>query len=474
MKRTSWVNRLLMGLIGFLFVAGIVFSSFGSGGQALDSSVSSSEPEGHRAVFLLLEDLGFNPRPWRQAPLVLPQDERVLWMPRIPMPLTLEEAADDPDPEHEAPLEEGQDSHSGVRNVALLEDPRHPANYGEFVRGGGTLILPFESSHLDWLRNDCGLEIPDWEACDWESGGLLAELETGERLALGFDEDGLPNPRDWVVDLSWDSREHEARGWHDLAWAADGRPFASWMTCGRGKVVLLADASFIRNDRLGLADNALVCVRLFEALDQGAGLYFDEFALGLWLPRSKASLALSPGVFEVVYHSILVLLLFVLVHAWTREFPRDPLPTALDPRSRVRSQARLFERAKRYDLLGRDLQLGCLRRIVKLEGIPLAGRVLGEGVSEEVTSRLAVELAERLRQDPARWRAAFGDRNLRNAKELEALGHELTELESYVLDRRAARSAIPTKLASSGSSATNTPLNRPTHTDSPTDTETAG
>lgn|GEM_PF-1983467 len=422
MKRRPVVDRLLVGVVALLFVAGIVVSSLGGSGLPREASVASSEAEGRRALFLVLEELGLEPRSWRGAPAALPAGEHVLWMAGPPVDLGLTGG--------ETEMLSGSDADPG-----LLADPRHPAHYGEFVRAGGTLVLPWSDDPIHWLRTDCGLEVPDWEPCDLSQERLEVELDTGELLEVVFDPDApalaARSAEEREAPPSWDAREHDRRGWHDLASARDGRPFASWVAVVHGRVVFVADDAFARNDLLGAGDNGLLALRLVEALERGGELYFDEFAVGRWIPTRKAQLLLLPGVLEVGYHLLAALLLFVLLHAWAREFPRDPRPAPLDPRLRVGSQARLYERAGRHDLLGHELRLGTLRRLGRRLGAGGDLRRLGEETTPDALAELARELGARSRR-PELWRRAFTSPPPASARELEALGVALEQLEKSV------------------------------------------
>jgi hypothetical protein len=428
------VQRALAGLVAALFVVGLVASTLVGEPERPASSVASSEPDGRRALFLFLGELGFASEAWRAAPVSLPAGANTLWIPRRPrLPGSAERdaelGADEAAAREPEPEEPGQQ--------AILADPRHPSNYGRFLRSGGTLIMTGSAENHAWLRESCGLDLPAWTACGLSGASERLELDSGEELSLALEPEFPPLAEAAAEPLErapWDPDELEAEGWHHLAVGADGRPFASWISLEEGgRLLLLAQDRFLDNELLGSGDNGLLALRLAEGLVVGR-LLFDEFALGAWVPPSQGQLLLGPGLFEVAYHGLLFCLLFTLFHAWRREFPRDPRPAALDPRARVASQARLFERAKRYDLLAHELRLGGLRRVARRLGLPREQSRLRERTSPETLAELARSWGRRSGQLPraAAWAAAFEPAPIGSLDELEALGRELDSLEKSI------------------------------------------
>jgi hypothetical protein len=382
-----------MGLIVGLFVLGLVLSTMVGGGSGPEESVHSSEPTGRRALWIFLSELGYAPRSWSSAPLALSTGEHLLWLPRTPVYLESEEEEEDSDEIEEDGLD------------PILSDPRHPANYGRFVRSGGTLLITGEKPHLDWLREDCGLDLPAWTPVDSGPDVLWLELDSGERLRLVLEPDAVEDSEPHAASPAWDPDDLEGDGWHHLAVGSDGRPFASWIAVEGGRVWLLADDRFLENQLLGEGDNGLFVARVTEGAATGGELLFDEFALGAWNPPTKLELLARPGWLEFGYHALALLLLLVLYHAWRREFPRDPERASLDPRARLRSGARLLERAGRHDLLARDLRQGGLERLQRRFGGP---------------------------GDEERWAAALGGASVSSNAELEDLAGRLDRLEKSV------------------------------------------
>ena len=157
-------RRIGLVLLASVFLAGMVLSTLSNGVSAGGPSVLSAEPEGRKALFLFLEELGFEVRAWRSAPLALPEGSHALWVFETPS------------------WEAGEDEEVDAGPVHL-QDPRHPLHYGEFVRRGGLLVTTGEEERLGWLREACELEVPDWIPTDPRSA-LGVELE-GEIDAAG-------------------------------------------------------------------------------------------------------------------------------------------------------------------------------------------------------------------------------------------------------------------------------------------------
>ncbi len=433
-------SRLLLGALVLLFLLGVGVQILGTGSTALERSVASNEDGGRRALLLVLNELGYDVQAWGGSPNTLPPGEHLLWMADVPTSL---------DEEGES---EGRELRGGDTSRPLHADPRHPLNYGVFVRGGGTLLLPYSTANLAWLREHCELEVPDWPYRR-PRADTTVEFESGESLRIAFvhravsdvedasedeaendpeaDTEGVTekDSEDETEDDSFDASAHEALGWHDIAWLDDGRPFVSWVEVGYGRVALLLDDRFLRNDRLQAFDNGLAAVRLVDALSAGGRVLFDEYALGLWLPLTKTELMTSGGLLEIGLHALLLFLLVTWLFAWVREFPRDPVEPPLNPRLRVQSQAALFDRARAFDPLAESLRSGVLRRLTRRLGV----RMRSAGAARPRAELLA-DLRERapLLANDQRW-SLFDATPLRSRAELEELGSALAAFENALL-----------------------------------------
>jgi hypothetical protein len=123
---------------------------------------------------------------------------------------------------------------------------------------------------------------------------------------------------------------------------------------GSGQLVLLGDDSFLANEKLRERDHALFAVRLAEEFARGGRILFDEYALGLWQPRTAITLLGSEHLLLATLQIVALLLLALWRSAWAREFPRDPRPLeSASPLLRARALASLLARAGRTDVLER-------------------------------------------------------------------------------------------------------------------------
>lgn len=430
-------SRVLLGLLILLFVFGVGVLMLDTKSRGVEGSAVSSEEGGRRALLLVLGELGIEAQAWRGSPNTLPQGEHLLWMASAPTRLDGdgddESADEDEQPEVPPDLDGPKPIHA---------DPRHPLNYGVFVRAGGTLVLPYSAANLEWLRESCSLEVPDWPYRRLRSDATI-ELESGEALRVAFAR-SVVSSKDTVEDGSdaesptvevgddeeaFDPRAHATLGWHDVAWLENERPFASWVEVGYGRVAFVGDDRFLRNDRLESFDNGLAAVRLVDALRTGGRVLFDEYALGLWLPLSKTELLTTGGLFEIALHAVLLFLLVSWFYGWVREFPRDPVEPPLNPRLRVQSLAALHERARAFDPLAEELRRGVLGRLTRRLGVRT--RVAG---AKRARAELVKDLRERapLHALDARW-GLFESISIGSRAELEELGSELAALENVLL-----------------------------------------
>jgi hypothetical protein len=332
--RSRWERGFAIGLAALLLVLALLAQFLQSPPGSVAGSVASSKPDGRRALALLLRESGFRAEPWNDAPASLPRDGTLLWLAKPPSRAGAKTSSKEP--AEPSPAEEG------------LRSPEH---YRRFVESGGTLLLPRSDAAREFLVDAlgftaCGEAKPVPEP---HAGVRAVRSERGESIEVDLHRGTLFSPPD------------EGSTVRPL-WSATEGPLVVEVPEARGKVVLVGDDSFLDNEHLGDRDAALLAVRLAEQFAPGKQVLFDEYALGLWAPRTPIGILVSPGFFLATLHLLLLLALLVLRSAWVREFPRDPATLeSASPLLRARSLAALLERAGRSRLLGRWLEEGKAR-----------------------------------------------------------------------------------------------------------------
>lgn len=407
--RRSWIHRFILVGFGLLVLLGMYLLGAPGPESTIPGSVVTPGAHGHQIAFRLLRGTGFEPEAWRQAPLALPEGEHLLWISSAPSGVS---GVDSDILE----IEYDQDGEIDPASA----DPRHPWNYKNFVEGGGTLVLTDREVEVEWLTEGLRIELPPWNGIRAGTSPLVLELESGERLVVSAELEGGATLRGY--DDSW----------HDLAVDLNGDPFASWTPVALGRVVLLADDAFLRNDTIGESDDGLLLVRLVEALDRGGRLLFDEYALGRWDPPTSTSLLTDPGLLEVSLHVILLALLVVLAAAWAREFPRDPDALPASPRVRATAQGRFLERARRFDLSAEQLRLGVLRRLARHFKLTRAAAAMREDGDSEAVVALTREVARLAGASADEWVQLFAEGRVRSREDLAALAESLESIEREV------------------------------------------
>lgn len=332
--RSRWEKAFAVGLAALLLVLALAAQFLQSPPESLAGSVASSKPGGRRALALLLRESGLHAEAWNDAPASLPRDGALLWLARTPARKV--PAAEANEPAEPSPAEAG------------LRSPEH---YRRFVEEGGTLLLAQTEAASKFLVDalgftDCAEVLP---ATDPHAGALTIRNDRDETLEIELHGGHLfaqPEQGSRVRSL----------------WRADAAAVVVLVPEGRGRIVLLGDDSFLDNEHIGERDAALLALRLAEKLAPGKHVLFDEYALGLWSPRTPVAILVSPGLFLATLHLLLLMALLVLRSAWVREFPRDPAPLeSASPLLRARTLAALLERAGRSRLLGRWLEEGKAR-----------------------------------------------------------------------------------------------------------------
>lgn len=313
MTRTA--SALSLVLVFGLLLVGSLLLLLPSGRESRPGSVLSSEPDGRRALLLLLDELGFDARAWTEVPARLPHGGATLFLDAVP-------------PE---PLRASQDSWA-------QRDMRH---YRRFVEQGGALFVPASQEMIGFFEED--LRFDEVGRVPWTDGRLVsrAYLSGSEECTIR-----------WTPDRLGSSLISDP-GARFLASTVDGAGLAVAVALGRGTLVLLAPGEDPwSNKRLSTEEHALLCVRLLESVAPSRSVLFDEYVLGGWAPDSPMELAFSPQSFVFSLHLFLFALFALWTAVWVRSFPRDAEPlAAVSALARARSFAGLLERAGRSDLL---------------------------------------------------------------------------------------------------------------------------
>lgn len=330
--------------------------------EAEDGSAASPEPEGRRALLLLLRELGYRADTWNEAPGALPRGGGLVWMARPPaksFELDSDDSETTPDPEPEDPEAEPESAPEPAPPSPAALGFRAPSHYRRFLEEGGTILLHFDDNARKFLVDELGLSVcEDLHASpDAVAGPRSVRDRRGEELELAVEQGGLlfPPPAESTGEALWWG---ESTGGKEV--------LATMVPVGSGQLVLLGDDSFLSNEKLREHDHALFAVRLAEEFARGGRILFDEYALGLWRPRTAMTLLGSSKLLLATLQIAALLLLALWSSAWVREFPRDPRELeSASPLLRARALASLLARAGRFDVLGRFLREGTLRKITR-------------------------------------------------------------------------------------------------------------
>ncbi len=328
----AWTSLVLLLLVVAL---ALLAQTFTSAPNQLAKSVASTDDDGRRALLLVLQELGLHPAGWVRAPGSLPRGEHLVWLPQAPTPWHAHD--------EEAGTSASKDKPAAPRGTTLASHGL--GHYRRFVEEGGTIVCALDAELRTFLETELGLEgLSDVALLPrGDDAPVRVRLGSGEELELELASDQAfrplgadsPGRELWVARCGPDNAPREL-------------PLAIALPLGAGRVVVLADDSFVRNDALQKRQNALAAVRLCEELGREGEVLFDEYALGVWEPESALGLSFSPRIALFSLHALALLALFVWSRAVSRAFPRDPLPLdAVSPLERARAQARLWRAAGR-------------------------------------------------------------------------------------------------------------------------------
>jgi len=345
-------------VLALLVVLALTAQFLTPGDHAEAGSAASTESDGRRALLLLLRDLGFRAETWNEAPGALPRGGGLLWMagtPKHPSSLGDEDEDAEGDPEKDE-REPPQPSVAKAPSPAA-QGFRAPSHYRRFLEEGGTLILKLDDESRLFLVDELGLVACEdvHPNTDAEAGVRRVRDRRGEEIEVAVEQGSmlLPPP---------DGSTAEALWWGGTPGGQDEDVLAVMVPVGSGQLVLLGDDSFLANEKLREHDHALLAVRLAEEFARGGRILFDEYALGLWRPRTAMTLLGSKSLLLATLQIAALLLLALWSSAWAREFPRDPRALeSASPLLRARALASLLTRAGRIDVLERYHREGTLR-----------------------------------------------------------------------------------------------------------------
>jgi hypothetical protein len=153
----------------------------------------------------------------------------------------------------------------------------------------------------------------------------------------------------------------------------NGQPFLLEFHRGRGRVVLIADVSFLDNRRVQDADNGVFAFNLAYHYGR-AGIVFDEYYHGLHHRPSVVRLMCAFPI-NVVTATLLVCVAALVLARWRHFGP----PVPYEERSRrskaehVRAMASLFRRCRKTRLALRQLVSGLMWELGDAYGLGEAG-----------------------------------------------------------------------------------------------------
>ncbi|MBL8862172.1 MAG: hypothetical protein JNK02_09180 [Planctomycetes bacterium] len=402
-RREGWIAG---GVLAAILLLALFLQTGERAGASTPGSVGATQPDGRRALALVLARVGARPEAWRQVPAALPSGRHALWR---------------ADPAPRAP------------DAAPLRKPppgvgmHAPEHYATFLHGGGTLLVEGRSG-LNFLRDVLELaaaaslelrELPD-------AGPRPVRLVSGERATVD-------------VRTAFESLD-PALSVRAIAVAEDpggeDQAFALEIPVGAGRAIAIADGRPFDNAAIGLHDHALLAVRLAESVPPGARVLHDEYALGLWEERGFVAAATRPAAILASLHALLLILVLAWRQGFPRAFPRDPEPLeSFSPLLRARAQARFLERAGRLALLAPALQLAALDRLAR--ALRLAARPRARASANASPSAAEVERVARLLPDDLarEARRLLGPAETGSRAALEALAVGLDRLEAQVARR---------------------------------------
>src|SRR5262249_50557223 len=163
--RTRFERAFAIGLGALLLALALAAQLLQPSQSTPAGSVSSSAPEGRRALLLLLRESGFRADAWNEAPGALPRGGALLWLARAPARAGDGGGESKPAEKQgeKSAEEQGEKPAAEERKVPRAPSPadtglRADAHYRRFVEDGGVLVLPEGKVARAFLVDRLGFE----------------------------------------------------------------------------------------------------------------------------------------------------------------------------------------------------------------------------------------------------------------------------------------------------------------------------
>lgn len=365
-------------------------------------------PQGYRALYDFLSELGLAVARSYAPPTQLPVHATVWWL-----------EPDRPCEEPKADDEPPTGRHRGMPELAL-EGP----GLNSWILAGGTAVvfLPPDSHVCARDARLAGVALPPREGVARDPAIPAGKPDTkgAAHEPQGSVEGKLArHPR--VLDLPAPFTFQGVPGigaeprWEVVA-RLGGRPFVLWQGLGQGQLVVVADARFLRNSGLDRADAALLVADLVRAYGVP---WIDERAHGLVVSRSALAYLVASPAAPFLAGAAILALAFVWFHAATP--PRqvaelDPSAPSLD--AFVDSLAACYASTRDYARVLERFRELTSRRLRRHFGLP----------PEAPESQLVERLRRRSALSPKALDLLANGTPLGSARELETAVEQIDRL----------------------------------------------
>lgn len=407
MSRTA---RITVGVFAIAVVLGLLPSA-----PVRDRvpSTFSERHHGHAALFTLFERLGETPRRVMSAPSRLP-DGTLWWV--------------EPDG-----VCDGRIAKQGA--VDVLDEEAVRWLVGPWIEAGGTAVVLLEPVGAEQVRCDAilghalpdrhPLEIGPAPESDWDGSGQPGEDETVRFARVEGPAATREIPAPELRAFARPSEREE--GWETVAEitsasGGEAKPFAFERAVGDGRLVVVADASFVRNQRLDLGDGAVLAVDFARAYgapsfdERGHGFVAEDNAV-----RYVAGSAAAPVFAGLAALGVLLWWRGGALPARALDERADEAPTLA---AYLRSMGQLYARSGDYDALAERYRELCRSRVQRHFGLP--PDIGSEALLERIDRSTAVS-RERAAALVAEDAPTVGDAAAlrRRARELDRLVEEV-------------------------------------------------